>query len=139
MEVINIEVLAKTEYQDMYRVTDGVLLIVNKFVPIKIEGVEYPRVYWANRSNSKTYNKGCQKGLKILTKEYKREKSWYEPEWSVPKGTVVYNDIPVISTVNQQYWKYEVKTTSNALSGDFDEIQSLLSDIIYMIRTGDAR
>lgn len=139
MEVINIEVLAKTEYQDMYRVTDGVLLIVNKFVPIKIEGVEYPRVCWANRSNSKTYNKGCQKGLKILTKEYKREKSWYEPEWSVPKGTVVYSDIPVISTVNQQDWKYEVKTTSNALSGDFDGIQSLLSNIIYTIRTGDVR
>ena len=41
----------------MYRVTDGVLLIVNKFVPIKIEGVEYPRVCWAGRSNSKAYNK----------------------------------------------------------------------------------
>ena len=135
----NIEVLAKTEYQDMYRVTDGVLLVVNKFIPIKIEGVEYPRVCRSDRSNSKTYNKGCQKELKMLTKEYKREKSWYEPEWSIPKGTVVYNNIPVISTVNQQDWKYEVKTTSNALSGDFDEIQSLLSNIIYTIRTGDTR
>ena len=27
----NMQVLARTEYQDVYRVTDGVLLIVNKF------------------------------------------------------------------------------------------------------------
>ena len=29
--MITIQILAKTEYQDVYRVTDGVLLIVNKF------------------------------------------------------------------------------------------------------------
>lgn len=34
---IDLEVLAKTEYQDLYRVTDGVLLVVNKFVPIEYE------------------------------------------------------------------------------------------------------
>lgn len=28
------EILAETEYQDLYRITDGVLLVVNKFKPI---------------------------------------------------------------------------------------------------------
>ena len=28
------QVLAKTEYQDVYRVKDGVLLVINKFKPI---------------------------------------------------------------------------------------------------------
>ena len=39
------EVLAKTEYQDLYRVTDGVLLVVNKFVPIEYENEKYFTVY----------------------------------------------------------------------------------------------
>lgn len=41
----NLEVLAKTEYQDLYRVTDGVLLVVNKFVPIEYENEKYFTVY----------------------------------------------------------------------------------------------
>lgn len=28
------EVLAQTEYQDLYRISDGVLLVINKFKPI---------------------------------------------------------------------------------------------------------
>lgn len=28
------QVLAQTEYQDLYRIADGVLLVVNKFKPI---------------------------------------------------------------------------------------------------------
>jgi hypothetical protein len=133
------EVLAKTEYQDLYRVTDGVLLVVNKFVPIKIEGIKFLRVSWCDRSNSKTYNKGCQKELKILTKEYRHEGSWCEPEWSIPKGTVVYGREPVIATDNKADWGYEVKTTGSALSGDFETIENLLSDILYTIRTGGER
>ena len=29
-----VQALAETEYQDLYRITDGVLLVVNKFKPI---------------------------------------------------------------------------------------------------------
>ena len=58
--------VAKTEYQDIYRVTDGVLLIVNKFEPLYIEGVEYPRVYPVNRAGMRSYNKNGQQQLKVL-------------------------------------------------------------------------
>lgn len=134
-----IEVLAKTEYQDVYRVTNGVLLVVNKFVPIEIDGVKCPTIHWTNRSNSKIYDKGCKKDLKRLTKEYKHEKTWGEIEWSVPVGTVVYENRPVVSTNNQAAWTYEVKTTGGALSGDFDTIEKLLNSILYVIRTGEIK
>ena len=54
------QVLAKTEYQDLYRITDGVLLVVNKFKPI-----EYGENKWISlfNPNVKSYKKGCQKQL----------------------------------------------------------------------------
>ena len=128
------QILAQTEYQDLYRVTDGVLLVVNKFVPIEYENEKH---FTVSRSKAKQrkYNKGCQDWLKILKADYYDEYS----KITVPKGTVTYIDKPVIPTYNQLDWTYEVKTTGSALSGDFDEIQSLLSNILYTIRTGEIR
>ncbi len=128
----NLEVLAKTEYQDLYRVTDGVLLVVNKFVPIEYENEKYFTVYRREVKQGK-YNKGCQDWLKVLKKDYYDE---YR-NIMVPKGTVTYIDRPIIPTNNQSDWKYEVKTTGSALSGDFDTIEMLLSSILYTIRTGE--
>lgn len=128
------EILAKTEYQDLYRVTDGVLLVVNKFVPIEYENEKYFTVHRRGVKQSK-YNKGCQDWLKVLKEDYYDE---YR-NITVPKGTVTYIDRPVVPTDNQSYWKYEVKTTGSALSGDFDMIEMLLSSILYTIRTGEIR
>lgn len=128
------QVLAKTEYQDVYRVTDGVLLVVNKFVPIEYENEKYFTVYRSKAKQGK-YSKGCQDWLKVLKTDYHDE---YR-KITVPKGTVTYINRPVISTDNQSDWTYEVKTTGSALSGDSDEIQSLLSNILYTIRTGEVR
>lgn len=55
---------------------------------------------------------------------------------TVPKGTVTYIDRPVVPTDNQPDWTHEVKTTGSALSGNFDVIETLLSSILYTIRTG---
>ena len=126
------EVLAKTEYQDLYRVTDGVLLVVNKFVPIEYENEKYFTVHRRGVKQVK-YNKGCQDWLKVLKEDYYDE---YK-NIMVPKGTVTYIDRPIIPTNNQSDWKYEVKTTGSALSGDFDTIEMLLSSILYTIRTGE--
>ena len=128
------EILAKTEYQDLYRVTDGVLLVVNKFVPIEYENEKYFTVHRRGVKQRK-YNKGCQDWLKVLKEDYYDE---YR-NITVPKGTVTYIDRPVIPTDNQSDWKYEVKTTGSALSGDFDMIEMLLSSILYTIRTGEIR
>lgn len=73
------EVLAKTEYQDLYRVTDGVLLVVNKFVPIKYENEKYFSVRRRGVKQGK-YNKGCQDWLKILKEDY------YDEYWNLRRN-----------------------------------------------------
>lgn len=122
------EVLAQTEYQDLYRVTDGVLLVVNKFVTIEYENEKH---FTVSRSKAQgKYNKGCQDWLKILKADYYDEYS----KITVPKGTVTYIDRPVIPTDNQSDWTYEVKTTGSALSGNYSRIKNLLSDILNTIK-----
>lgn len=126
------EALAKTEYQDVYRVTDGVLLVVNKFVPIEYKNNKSFTVY-SGQAKQGRYHKGCQNWLKILKNDYYDE---YR-NITVPKGTVTYIDVPVVPTDNQSDWKYEVKTTGTALSGNYNEIEELLNSILYTIRTGE--
>ncbi len=82
------QVLAETEYQDLYRITDGVLLVVNKFKPIDYGEDKYVSLY---DPKVKSYNKGCQKRLKILKEDYYKQ---YD-DITVPKGTVLYYERPV--------------------------------------------
>ena len=123
------QVLAKTEYQDVYRVTDGVLLIVNKFTYMfeKRSPVDY------SGRRRKLYSKNT----KDLVINQEDVVDFYKN--FVPKGTVLYCNRPVIPTDDQWEWQYEVKTTGNALSGDYHVIENLLSNILYTIRTGEVR
>ena len=115
------EVLANTEYQDVYRIVDGVLLIVNKFKRIIYDEDKYFRVSFSE-SKVKSYNKGCQKWLKVLKEDYHDEYS----NISVPKGTVLYQDYPVkLSNI----YKYEVKTTGTSFSGNYSTVKSIINDI----------
>lgn len=119
------EVLANTEYQDVYRIVDGVLLIVNKFKRIIYDEDKYFRVSFSE-SKVKSYNKGCQKWLKVLKEDYHDEYS----NISVPKGTVLYQDYPVeLSNV----YKYEVKTTGTSFSGNYSTVKSIINDICEII------
>ena len=122
--------LAQTKYQDIYRVTDGVLLVVNKFEPLYIEGVEYPRVSPVNRAGMRSYNKNCQQQLKVLKNAWHCKESWYEPAWSVPAGTVV-------SVSDKSKWQYEIKTTGNMFSGNAIEILEMLRDIKNIVGNGE--
>lgn len=89
-----------------------------------------------DRSNSRIYTNGCQKSLKKLTKEYKSEESWCNPEWSVPIGTVTYFDRPV-KIVPKNEWKYHIKTTGEMFSGNSKKIESLLYSILQIIKQGE--
>lgn len=107
---------------------------MNKFVPIKYENKKYFTVY-RGKVKQGNCNKGYQDWLKVLKEDcYDEYRSI-----TVPKGTVTYIDRPVVPTDNQSDWKYEVKTTGSALSGDFDMIEMLLSSILYTIRTGEVK
>lgn len=120
-----VQVLAETEYQDLYRITDGVLLVVNKFKPIDYGEDKYVSLY---DPKVKSYNKGCQKRLKILKKDYYKQ---YD-DITVPKGTVLYYVRPV-ELADKSEWNYQVKTTGEALSGDCHEITELLKSILKII------
>ncbi len=60
------EIVVETEYQDIYRVTDGVLLIVNKFRHIDYSS-QTDRIISLYDGKFKSYNKNCQK----MTKGFK--------------------------------------------------------------------
>ena len=130
---VNMEILTKTDYQDIYRIIPGVLLIVNKFKYMKIEGVDYPHIYNTNKSNCKNYAKGCQNDLKQLTQKYTHKKSWCEPEWTLPKGTIMYYNRPV-EIASKDEWEYQIKTTGDAFSGNRENIMKLLSVITNIIK-----
>lgn len=116
------QALAETEYQDLYRITDGVLLVVNKFKPIDYGEDKYVSLY---DPKVKSYNKGCQKRLKILKEDYYKQ---YD-DITVPKGTVLYYERPV-ELARKDEWNYQIKTTGESLSGDFNEVTELLNEIL---------
>lgn len=122
------EVLANTEYQDVYRIVDGVLLIVNKFKRIIYDEDEYFRVSFSE-AKFKSYNKGCQKWLKVLKEDYHDEYS----NISVPNGTVLYQDYPVEPTIKPENYIYEIKTTGNAFCGDYSEVMDMIKNICAII------
>ena len=122
------EILAQTEYQDLYRISDGVLLVINKFTRI-----EYPKekyfLVWLPDAKYKTYHKGCQKSLKELKEDY------HYKDIIVQKGTVLYEGYPVKATDNKSDWTYEVKTTSSCLGGNFDTVENMLNTILRIMKT----
>ena len=66
------EIVAQTDYQDIYRITDGVLFIVNKFISIDYSNLIDERIHiYRKEAKYKSYNKNCQNCLKVLKKDYK--------------------------------------------------------------------
>lgn len=121
------EVLANTEYQDVYRIVDGVLLIVNKFL-YKDYSKKTKRIVKVDdigRDNCKTYHKGCQSCLKELKRDYLDSYATV----TIPKGTVLYQYYPVESTNKPENYIYEIKTTGDAFGGDYNEVMDMIKNI----------
>lgn len=121
------EIVAQADYQDIYRITDGVLLIINKFEPIDYtdKTKEYVCVY-NSKAKYKSYNKNCQTWLKVLKEDYEYE---YCPV-VIPKGTITYMGIPVMCTNDKDKWKYELKTTGTAFTGTYDTMLEMIDAVI---------
>lgn len=124
------EILAQTEYQDLYRISDGVLLVINKFTTIEYPS-QNPFIYiYLHDVKHKTYHKGCQNSLKELTEDYY---NWCK-NIIIPKGTIIYNNYPVKSTNDKSKWTYEVKTTGSCLGGSFNTVEDMLNTILKIMR-----
>lgn len=119
--------VVESEYQDIYRVTDGVLLIVNKFRRIDYSS-QTDRIISLYDGEFKSYNKNCQKWLRVL----KEDCNIYGI--TIPKGTVTYNLFPVelVSDIND--YKYEIKTTGSMFSGNNESMSKMLNEIISEIK-----
>lgn len=127
------EVLCQSDYQDIYRIKDGVLLVINKFKYMSFENDEHPNVYAVNDRKRiyKKYKKGCQDALVELTISYTNK---YR-DWTIPEGTVLYHKHPV-ELVNKSEWEYQIKTTADLFGGNQSQIIELLQLIEKVIKEG---
>lgn len=123
----NIEVLCQSEYQDIYRIKDGVLFIVNKFKYF-VDDEGYKTWIYPD-AKTKCYKKDCQKSLKILKEDYYCSRN----ELTVNKGTIIYHGF-VTKLVPENEWEYQIKTTGEAFSGNIDEIQELSKEILKLVK-----
>lgn len=125
------EVLANTEYQDVYRITDGVLLIVNKFLykDYSKKTKRTVRVNDTGKDNCKTYHKGCQSCLKELKRDYLDSYATV----TIPKGTVLYLGYPVEPTIKKDECIYEIKIAGGAFGGDYNEVTDTIDNIYKLM------
>lgn len=124
------EVVCKSDYQDIYRVKDGVLLVINKFRYITDEEGRTNFIGYSMRN--KRYTKGCQSSLCILRDDY--NDTWHGKTYHA--GQVIYDGYPV-ELVDKSEWNFQIKTTGDALSGDIGTITMLLNEIIGRILSDD--
>lgn len=116
------EVVAKTEYQDIYRLKYGTLLVVDKFERI------YPDNSVTYHGNKTSYDPNT-KGLYIAkVKRNDKDKEF------VKTGTVISYATPVISTTDKSKWKYKIKTSGEYFNGNASEILKMLSEIEEIIK-----
>lgn len=124
------EVLCKSDYQDLYRIKDGVLLVVNKFNYKKTDNRRGIIVCDISRKTVKKYNDGCQDQLKVLKNEYECK---YE-QCVLEAGTVLYSGYAV-ELVPKENWDYQIKTTGDLFSGNQDDILKLIDEIKKLIES----
>ena len=131
--------LAETDYQDIYRVTDGVLLVINKFkeqsgVMQRLSYAGWNQLYERNKKNIKKFHPQCQKELRIVEHGFTDKQTGI----FLKKGTVLYNYRPV-ELIPENEWDYQIRTSDKSFSGTSEEMDKMLSDILFLIRTKHTR
>lgn len=125
------EVVVVTDYQDIYRIDYGILLIINKY--------EYDYSYgescWLHSAKDKPYHKSTQ-GLRIL-KEDTEHKGYNSETKTIPKGKVLRHGFPVKIT-DKTNWRYGLKTTGDSFSGKSEDILKYLNEIKELIKNSNS-
>lgn len=111
------EVVAKTEYQDVYRIKPSSLLVVDKFEKM------YPdRIVTCWRCK-KTYNPNTQN-------LYIAEDTYADDNTHIKAGTVIFITTPVVSTSDKSKWRYKIKH----FYGNASEMLEMLFEIEDIIK-----
>lgn len=128
-----IEIISSSEWQDCYRIMDGYLFVVNKFVKIDDKGTTYtiPKNYY------KKVDHKAKGKLWILTRPVKRyggysDEGLLEPNeenGEFPVGTVFYNEIPVKKTDNPYWYDCFVRASWNCLHGNLKDWEIISEEL----------
>lgn len=112
----NISYPIKTDYVDIYRIKDNVLLYVYKHTVVD------NWVYGLDRKNTKPYIPGIDRfrtEFKIATKTIAKK---------YPVGTVFHYDFP-LAIVEPSKYRYIIKTSGDAFSGDSQGFDTIIEEI----------
>ena len=119
------EIVLKSEYQDIYRLKKGVLFFVNKFHPLYNGdgGVDY-----IGYSKSKRYVSVRYCDLHVLT----------EPvtvaDRSYPAGQMLFDGRPIcLAESMRDCWTYQLKASGDSFSGDASDMLSMLGEVADVI------
>ena len=131
------EEIIKSEYEDVYRVTDGVTLHVKKYSRvrdektgryrcIKLEDLEKLKGY----INGKNY-RNCR--LKSASEDVYIDNGFWSGDYTlVPKGSI-FDNYFIVKPVSPNLYQYEIKTTGNSFSGNVIQINKMVKDIMEVV------
>lgn len=121
---MEVEQIYSSVYQDVYRFSTGVVLLVNKF-----------NTYACNSKGFKTKRYYSSNYLKVLQEDNQDPVTGTK----FKKGTVMYEGKPV-RLVNQERWTYELKIAGGVCVGNADQMKQLANNIITLTepRTRDS-
>lgn len=122
---MSLKVISTNEYQDCIRITEGFLLVVNKFYFDEVK--DFDKHYKIPKNYYRKLNKGVKDDLWILTRPVKY---WY---WGIdengddanlegifPIGTVFYEEKPVYKSDDPDNWSCYIRTAWGINHGCLD-------------------
>lgn len=135
----NMEEIIKSEYEDVYRVTDGVTLHVKKYGKVRDEETgRYRCVKLEDLEKLKSYIKGknyrnCR--LKSASEDVYIDNGFWSGDYTlVPKGSVFDNNF-IVKPVSPDLYRYEIKTTGDSFSGLALDMTEFIENISTQIKT----
>ena len=133
----NMEEIIKSEYEDVYRVTDGVTLHVKKYGKVRDEETgRYRCVKLEDLEKLKSYIKGknyrnCR--LKSASEDVYIDNGFWSGDYTlVPKGSV-FDNYFIVKPVSPNLYRYEIKATGNSFSGNVIQINKMVKDIMEVV------
>ena len=133
----NMEEIIKSEYEDVYRVTDGVTLHVKKYGKVRDEETgRYRCVKLEDLEKLKSYIKGknyrnCR--LKSASEDVYIDNGFWSGDYTLaPKGSV-FDNYFIVKPVSPNLYRYEIKATGNSFSGNVIQINKMVKDIMEVV------
>lgn len=133
----NMEEIIKSEYEDVYRVTDGVTLHVKKYGKVLDEETgRYRCVKLEDLEKLKSYIKGknsrnCR--LKSASEDVYIDNGFWSGDYTLVSKGSVFDNYFIVKPVSPNLYRYEIKATGNSFSGNVIQINKMVKDIMEVV------